>query len=223
MGGIALTLVVDPPFWRFDVDEGRDQRAAITLRGPDPPFTLWLSKAFTLPYLKRYYGHTDTIYARSDYQTKVPDHDAQDAFVTSLEDALRQYNTVDIFILAHTNHYEEWLKDVDPVLLPQLRLVYNAGCHTARWGPAWLDAGARASVAHRGHSQSPIFFFFFLRRWTRGEDIERAMSESNARMKRIVDWQEQLLPASVIDPTLNYQASEALCFGQCEIAIGLVQ
>jgi hypothetical protein len=223
VGGVALTCLVDPPLWRFDVDEGKDQRAAITLRGPDPPITLWLSKAFTLPYLKRYYAHTDTIYARSDYVTQVPDTEAQAAFVARLEDALGEYETVDIFILAHTNHYEEWLKDVDPVLLPRLRLVYNAGCHTARWGPAWLDAGARATIAHPGHSQSPIFFFFFLRRWTRGADIEQAMAESNARMKAIITWQERLVPASVLDETLSYQASEALCFGQCKLAIGLVQ
>lgn len=211
LGMVAFVWRVEPPFWRFDADDGREQRAAVAIRGADPPVVLWLSKVFTLPYLERYYAQTT-------YITELPDTDPQAAFVAGLQETLDQYETVDVFILAHSNHYEEWMGAIDPALRRRIRLVYNTGCGNVSTAPAWIEAGAATSVAHPGESSSPIFFFFFLRRWTLGENIDHAVDESNARMKRVVYWQARL-PVGDIDPEVVYQATEAQCFGQCTIGI----
>lgn len=208
---IALVCLVETPFWRFDAARGKERRAAVAMRGVDPPAVLWVSKVFTLPYLEKYYAQTT-------YITELPDSDAQQAFVAGLEEALARYETVDVFILAHSNHYEEWLEGIDPGLRQKIRLVYNTGCHNTSTAPAWIEAGATTAVAHPGVSESPIFFFFFLRRWTLGENIDDALAESNRRMRWVVDWQARL-PVGDIDPEVVYQETEAQCFGQCAIGI----
>lgn len=211
MSIITFLCLIETPFWRLDTIAGKEQRAAIAIRGVDPPFVLWISKAFTLPYLERYYAQTT-------YVTDLPDTDPQAVFVAELQTALTRYETVDIFILAHHNQYEEWLDDIDPGLRQKIRLVYNTGCQNTASAPEWIEAGATTAVAHPGISYSPIFFFFFLRRWTLGESIDQAVADSNARMQWVVDWQARL-PVSDIDPDAVYRETEAQCFGQCTIAI----
>lgn len=208
---ITFIWRVERPFWRFDVGDGRERRAAVAIKGDDPAFAQWVAKVFTLPYLERYY-------ARTYYVTELPDTDPQAAFVGGLQEALTQYETVDIFILAHSNHYEEWIAAIDPELRRKIRLVYNTGCGNVSTAPEWIEAGATTSIAHPGESESPIFFFYFLRRWTLGENIDEAIADSNGRLRRVIDWQARL-PVGDIDPEVVYQATEAQCFGQCMIVI----
>jgi len=209
---IISICLVEQPFWRFGGDSEREQRAAVAIRSTDPPIMLWISRVFTLPYLEKYYAQTY-------YVAQMPGTDPHEAFVTNLQAALTEYETVDIFILAHTNHYEEWVDEIDPELRQSIRLVYNAGCRNASSADEWLKVGAKTFLAHPGISESPIFFFFFLRRWTIGDRMDTAVAESNTRMKRVVNWQARL-PAGDIDPEEVYQATEAQCFGQCTIKIG---
>ena len=85
---------------------------------------------------------------------------------------------MDLYLLAHHNHYVNWVAQVPAAARSHLRLVYNTGCRDVRQGPRWLNLGARAYVGHPGESASPVFYFFFLRRWTRGYSLGEAVERS---------------------------------------------
>lgn len=212
---IALLFVtlVERPSWRFGSITGKERRAAVAIRDAESPFRQWGTKAFTLPYLEKYY-------ASATYITDMPDANPLPDFVEGLQEALMEYETVDIFILAHANNYEAWIGAIDPALRMRIRLVYNSGCYNAASANAWLEAGASTVVAHPGESESPFFYFYFLRRWTMGDTLDSVVADSNQWMKWVVDWNARL-PGSDFDAEELYHATEAQCFGQCTIGIGL--
>src|SRR5262249_19187888 len=146
-------------------------RAAVAIRDDVPPYQKWGTKAFTSSYLTKYY-------AKSYYITQTNHDDGRNDFITDLRSALTQYEYVDIFLLAHSNTYVDWVRDVDPHLRRKIRLVYNTGCNDASQAEQWLHLGANTYIAPPGLSQSPLFYFFFLRRWTMGYNAGPATAQS---------------------------------------------
>ncbi|HNR37251.1 MAG TPA: hypothetical protein PKO36_18905 [Candidatus Hydrogenedentes bacterium] len=154
------------------VPEGREHRAALAIRDDVTPFQKWGTMLFTLRYLTRHYDH-------AWYFTQSRKDDKKEAFLAALDHALRRYRAVDLFLLAHTNQYVDWVKSLPDDHRRRLRLVYNTGCHNLPQGRHWLDLGAKIYVGHPGESTSPVFYFYFLRRWTHGDSIRKAVEESN--------------------------------------------
>jgi hypothetical protein len=208
----GLALVVERPFWRFDQQALPHRRAAVALRDDVIPFQKWGTKVFTLPYLEHSYEHIV-------YFTQSPDDTTQQAFIATLAQTLTQYDSVDLFLLAHSNRYIDWVATIDPALRTKIRLVYNTGCYDAAQAQAWLELGAQTAVAHPGLSDSPVFYFFFLRRWTLGEPLDQVVIASNERMRGVFE-----LVSAATQQRLNsvehYANSQALCFGNCSITIG---
>jgi len=206
-----LATQIERPFWRFSPVPRQERRAAVALRDSASPLEQWASRTFTLPYLERHY-------ARAYYITDFPDMDARDAFVSSVQAALAQYEAVDIWLLAHSNDYIDWVATIDPALRQHIRLVYNTGCYDEVQAATWLRLGAVAYVGHPGESWSPVFYIYFLRRWSLGKRLDVAVSESNTQMSRTLGWMGRL-PGIVAGPQELYEESRASCYGRCDITI----
>ena len=110
-----LVGLVERPSWRFGHSHV-PQTAAIVLRDDVPAAQQWISSVFTRPYLVQGYEH-------SIYLDDSAHGGAHQQFVRELTDLLQNYAAVDILILAHTNDYIEWVKEVDPALRRTIRLV----------------------------------------------------------------------------------------------------
>ena len=179
---LAYVLVVavlgDGIFGDTSVPPGRDRRAALAIRDHVTPFQEWGSKIFTWGYLNRYYGAA--WYFTQSKGGKAKKVNLRDAFVTCLDQALAKYESVDLYLLAHTNEYVDWVAALPAERRQRLRLVYNTGCHNLPQGAQWLELGADAYVGHPGVSSSSVFYYFFLRRWTRGGTLQEATDASNA-------------------------------------------
>jgi len=185
---IAVTLAVlsyaaviitlgDGFFVLSGVPPGREQRAALAIRDNVTTFQKWGTELFTLRYLRRYYG-------ASWYFTQAKKGGKKEEFTACLDAALRRYPQVDLFLLAHTNKYVGWVEQLPEELRRRIRLVYNTGCHNQGQQAKWLELGAKTYVGHPGESASSVFYYFFLRRWARGESIQQASDESNRLMNR---------------------------------------
>jgi hypothetical protein len=94
--------------------------------------------------------------------------------------------------------------------------VYKTGCYDLKQGPLWLSLGAKAYVGHPGYSVSPVFYFYFLRRWTRGIKLADAIEESNALMRLIIT-RAQLFSFGKLKMDKKIQESEAFCYGDREL------
>lgn len=208
----GLALVVEQPFWRFHQAASPHSRAAVALRDDVIPFQKWGTKVFTLPYLEQYYDYTV-------YLTQSSSDVTQQEFIAALTQALARYDSVDIFLLAHTNRYIDWVATIAPDLRAKIRLVYNTGCYDAAQAQAWLQLGAHTAVAHPGLSDSPVFYFFFLRRWTLGEPLDQVVVASNTRMHSVFEM-AGAATQHALDPDERFANSQALCVGACGIRIG---
>jgi hypothetical protein len=210
--GVLVPVVTDPPQWGTSVPPGKNRRAAVAIRDDVTPFQKWGSREFTLPYLERYYDRAWYITLSGD-QSQVRD------FVSSVRTALDEYTAVDLYLLAHSNSLIRWVETIPESDRRRLRLVYNTGCTDLQQGPEWLQLGAKAYVGHAGVSLSPVFYVYFLRRWTRGDRLGEAVDEGNRRAFRVFD---ALGPASFgsLDPAKLKADSEAVIFGDRNLGIG---
>lgn len=163
----------------FGAEPGRKFRAAIVIRDDVTAFQKWGTRAFTLGQLGANYDHVD-------YFTQSRDSQKQKEFVAALEAALGRYEAVDLFLLAHTNSYVEWVQSIDRKRRTKIRLVDNTGCWGAQQSEDWLDAGADVYVGHPGRSESPVFYIYFLRRWLRGMPIDDAVTASNENTRSVL-------------------------------------
>jgi hypothetical protein len=185
---------------------GKTRRAALAIRDNVTPFQKWGSKQFTWPYLDNYYQ-------AAWYFTQSDSDNCKQAFQSCLETALGRYAEVDLYLLAHGNFFVQWVAELPAERRGHLRLVYNTGCHDLPQGPWWLSLGAKAYVGHPGVSASPIFYFYFLRRWTRGATLQDAVEESNGRLRSALA-RVQLMSLGQVDAARTSQESEAFCYGE---------
>ncbi len=160
-------------------------RGAVAIRDDVTPFQKWGTKVFTWAYLRRNYD-------AAWYFTQSHENDQKESFLASLDLALQRYPHVDVFLLAHDNRYLNWVATLPAERREHLRFVYNTGCHNQPQGPRWIRLGADAYVGHPGYSLSPFFYYYFLRRWTRGHTIQEATLESNRLMERAFKMWDRL-------------------------------
>ena len=181
----ALVLAVGDNVFIFTPSPpGREDRAALAIRDDVSPFYKWGTLLFTRSYLRRHYGD-------SWYFTQAGKGDCEDEFIAALEKALENHAAVDLYLLAHTNTYIRWVESFPEELRRRIRFVYNTGCHNEPQGAEWLALGADAYIGHPGVSQSPFFYFFLLRHWTRGATLDDVLELGNRRMERKfyqVEW-----------------------------------
>lgn len=208
--GVSVIVLTDVPL-RARVPTGFERRAAVAIRDDVTPFQKWGSREFTLPYIAKHYG-------RAWYFTMSGDQHQIEEFHDAVGAALRQYAAVDLYLLAHSNKLIDWVAALPEEDRARLRLVYNTGCTDLKQGPRWLDLGAKAYVGHPGKSLSPVFYVYFLRRWTRGESLASAVSESNQRANRVYD-RLGLASFGLLDPAQLKAESEAIVFGQDTLRI----
>jgi hypothetical protein len=200
---VALTERVA---WDTATPAGKERRAAVAIRDNVTPFQKWGSRHFTWPYLERYYD-------AAWYFTQSNSDNCQQAFLAGLDAALARYPQVDLYLLAHGNLFVSWVAQLPAERRCRIRLVYNTGCRDLRQGPLWLSLGARAYVGHPGDSASPVFYFYFLRRWARGAPLAVAMAEANGLMRSTLA-RVQLLSFGKVDAARISQESEAFCHGE---------
>ncbi len=172
---VAVFILSDKPlFYRGKIDT-KYSYAAISIRDDVIPFQKMGSRLFTVPYLQQNYDHFA-------YYTQYRKDDKKDSFVDSLYLFLNKYDSVDVYLLAHANYYFSWIDTFPRKLLSKIRMVYNTGCGNADQSYIWLSLGVSSYIGHPGiKSQSPVFYFFFLRRLTAYNDIKKAVDEANIR------------------------------------------
>jgi hypothetical protein len=164
-----------------------------------------VAKLFSGSYLDRYYD-------AAWYFTQSDSDNCKREFLSSLGQALENYPQVDLFLLAHGNHFVRWVAELPPERRRRLRLVYNTGCQDFQQGSLWLSLGAKAYGGHPGVSASPVFYFYFLRRWTRGATLQDAMDESNHLMRSALA-RAQFFSFGHLDAPGISQESEAFSYG----------
>ena len=205
----AVVVFTERVFWDTSIPPGKEQRAALAIRDNVTPFQKWGSRRFTWPYLDRYYD-------AAWYFTQADSQDHKQSFLSCLDDALQRYEQVDLYLLAHGNHYLVWVAELPAEHKAHLRLVYNTGCGDLEQGPQWLRQGAKAYVGHPGTSTSPVFYFYFLRRWSRGYTLRDAVAESNREMHAALRRAE-FFSFGAVDAEKTMQESEANCHGDSQL------
>jgi hypothetical protein len=208
---VAVVGLTERPFCGTRVPPGRERRAALAIRDNVTPFQKWGSKQFTLPCLNAGYD-------AAWYFTQNRRGGSKEEFLKQLEAALEKYPEVDLYLLAHSNHYLDWVTELPTAARSHLRFVYNTGCWDIKQGTRWLDLGARAYIGHPGESASPLFYFHFLRRWMRGQTLDEAMKEGNQLMRLELDRAEALF-AGRLNAAKIFKESEGMGFGRLQLRL----
>lgn len=147
--------------------------AAIAVRDHVAAYQKTATKLFTKLYLKRLYD--DLIYIE---EKKTGEQ--QQKFITGLLRLLTNYDSVDVYLLAHGNNMIVWLNGIDKKLTRKIRLVYNCGCGNAQQYEAWANLGVKYYLAHKGEkSLSPIFFYFFIRKRAKRRSFDKSIAAAN--------------------------------------------
>lgn len=161
--------------------QNKKNRCVIAIRDNVIPFQKFGTRLFTEPYLNSAY---DKVY----YFTQYDNDDKKDSFILALNEALDNYRTVDIFLLAHGNAFYEWIRDIDTVKVKRIRMVYNTGCSGILQSEYWLQSGVGSYISHKGPvSFSPVFYFYFLRRYISGNSIDEVVDESNIKTENSIN------------------------------------
>jgi hypothetical protein len=172
-----VIYVIERPVYTQDVDK---KYGVIAIRDHVHSFQKSGTRLFSLPYLNKKYE--EVVYFTQGYRDE---HRAR--FVYNLDRLLHTHDSVDVFLLAHSNQYYTWIEEIDGELRKKIRLVYNTGCSGSLQAPAWERMGVRNYVSHQSPlSISPVFYFYFLRRYGNGYPLEKAIEESNAAMHRVL-------------------------------------
>lgn len=150
------------------------RRGALAIRDHVSSFQKWGTKMFTQPALERLYDDVA-------YFTLSRPLDQEASIALAFEQLATTNDRVDVFVLAHSNALYVQFAGLAPDLRQKLGLVYDTGCADAVQADAWLELGARVHVGHPGASSvSPLFYFYFLRRYEAGFSITDAVEEANA-------------------------------------------
>ncbi|MEO1269284.1 MAG: hypothetical protein AAFX99_14365 [Myxococcota bacterium] len=207
----GLVLCTDVPLG-VALSDGREDRAAIAVRDRVVPFQMWGSMIFTRPLLHAVYGST---YYLAQHNRREP---LEPEFVAALEKALHNHDHVDLFLISHSNRIHWWVTRIDPELRQRLRLVYNTGCYDSSQSRRWLALGADTYIGHPGLSASPVFYFYFLRRWARGQSARQSTETSNGLMKRMLFT---VLPRTGgrLNPERVWRDSQATLSGEQEVSL----
>jgi hypothetical protein len=149
--------------------------AVVAIRDNVPGYQKLATKLFSKPWFNRMYDGVSYL-EEKDIVTQ------ERKFKEAIIGSAKLYDSVDIFILAHGNRMVVWLYDIADSIKGKIRLVYNCGCDNYKQGDIWKGQGVKYYLAHNGKlSLSPVFYFFFLKRWTAGCDLESCIKTANAK------------------------------------------
>jgi len=199
----GVVYFTESPVLLFSSPKKNAGNAAIAIRDNVIPFQKFGTRLFTYPNLTGAYG-------KVVYLTEYKRNEKRDEFIKELDKLLDEYKQVDVLLLAHANEFYKWVREIDSVKRKNIRLVYNTGCAGSAQEAIWLDLGVKSYVAHASNqSISPVFYFYFLRRWCGQQTLERAVTEGNVNMELKLNR----LGVKVDPLVLN--ESRAACFGEC--------
>ncbi|MHB8877913.1 MAG: hypothetical protein ACYC8T_29820 [Myxococcaceae bacterium] len=192
----------------------RPRAAAVAIRDAVPAYQQWGSEGFTVPYLS-------SGYERHWYLTESAAAKKGEALRTALDEATREFEVVDLFLLAHGNRYVEDVASLAPEQRRRVRLVYNTGGGDADQGPRWLSLGVGAYVAHPGGNVAPVFYGYFLPAWVDGMALGDAVDHANRKThghltssaaSTAFEWSEKL-GGPRVDAARLWEGTEAQLFG----------
>jgi len=216
----SLVAVIDPPPLPSGEVAAPAGRAAIAVRDPVHPVETLGTWMFVLPRLEANYEQVRafTQRTRGDGLYGMYSHEHREAFREALVDLCARHERVDLFLLGHTNDYVSWIEGLDLGGLDNIGLVYNSGCWCGRQAERWTDLGAQAYVAHPEAAAHAPFFVHFLRLWSRGLNLERAVTEANDR----ADGVHRLLALPPISSTSfeKWSRSHAQIVGARDLTLG---
>jgi hypothetical protein len=211
LGG-AVVGVSDAPVSDRAVGAQRTKVAALAVRDHVVPFQKWGTKMFTLPALEEHYDEVA-------YFTQRWPRDRTTELLTSLTELLRHHDQVDVFVLAHSNALFFDVASIEPELTRKLRLVYDTGCSDAHQAGEWVALGADVHVGHPGAtSVSPVFYFYFLRRWLRGWSANDAVQEANRKTRARLRWVSPLAE-SFVGPVDLVESTRAVVHGEGQVSL----
>lgn len=156
---------------------GATKQAALALRDDVPDYQKGFTAQFTVPRLRENY---DAYW----YFTQSRESDVHRTFVDALKQATRDYDTVDVFFLAHTNRFIDWVAEIPADQRRKIRLVYDTGCGDEKLATEWLDLGVHSFIGHGDENIAPIFYVSFLPAWLDGVGADEAVARANKTMEQ---------------------------------------
>ncbi len=150
----------------------RKGEAAIAIRDAVPGYQQFFTQQYTVPRLEAYYE-------RSWYFTETKTVSRRAELHQALEEATSRYDHVDLYLLAHGNHYIDEVRTLSAEQRAKVRLVYDTGGSSARQGPEWVRLGVGQFIGHPGGNIAPAFYVWFLPRWLKDQDADKAMRAAN--------------------------------------------
>lgn len=159
--------------------------AAIAIRDQVPAYQKNATKYFSRRWLEKGYHRVAYIDNKDLIQQR-------ELFISNLADLSDRFDSLDIFLLAHTNRIVDWVKTVDTKVRRKIRLVYNSGCLSYGQKLEWERLGVKYYLAHAGsYSLSPVFYFFFLKRWISGHPLQQSVVSANksvGHLLKLAGW-----------------------------------
>ena len=150
----------------------RAGEAAIAIRDAVPLYQQVLTERYTVPRL-------EAGYERAWYFTETKTVSKRAELRAALEEATTLFSHVDLYLLAHANHYIDEVRRLSPEQRARVRLVYDTGGGSAGQGHEWVQLGVGTFIGHPGGNIAPAFYVWFLPRWVKEQDAEKAMRVTN--------------------------------------------
>jgi hypothetical protein len=180
--------------------------AAVALRDDVPGYQKFFTAQYTQPRL-------EAGYERAWYFTANPSQTRHDEVVSALDEATQRFETVDVFLLAHGNHYINWVAELPRDQRERIRLVYDTGGGSARDGQRWRNMGIHAFVGHPGGNIAPLFYLYFLPAWLNDAPLRTAVDDANLKTKAWLDGPFGKILGRFVDVPALWAGTEAEVFG----------
>jgi hypothetical protein len=156
---------------------GRRAKAAIAIRDHVPGYQKVFTMQYTVPRLREAYdGYW--------YLTATEGDSKREEFLQALHEATSEYRVVDVFLLAHSNRYIDWVATLPEAQRRRIRLVYDTGCGDVSQAQDWLSLGVRSFVGHGDDNVAPVFYVSFLPAWLAGRSLEESVEIANGLLRQ---------------------------------------
>lgn len=156
---------------------GKKRKAAIAIRDHVPGYQKVFTMQYTVPRLREAYdGYW--------YLTATEDDSKRAEFLAALHEATSEYRVVDVFLLAHSNRYLDWVATLPAEQRRRIRLVYDTGCGDVSQAQDWLSLGVRSFVGHGDDNVAPVFYISFLPAWLAGRSLEESVELANEVLRQ---------------------------------------
>jgi len=158
---------------------GLHRTAALAIRDDVPGYQQAFTAQYTVPRLEHGYD-------RYWYFTESRPEERHQEFVAALNEATRECDVVDVYLLAQNAHYIDWVAEVPSEQRRRIRLVYDTAAGGARDGFEWLAYGVQAFVGHPGANIAPLWYVEFLPRWLQSHSLVDAVEHADAKTHELL-------------------------------------